>query len=137
MPYPNWGADPTRGDTCEWSLPRFHTTSAQVPVTRVLSCSCYVFQDIKRIANSLFKTLKTPLPSSETVLGKSADINLLLALVEDIICQQNQAGREFYNESKKKDDPIIITLGSVDIQGKTADSDNLAVSKASGDCHIG
>ncbi|KYO37869.1 polycystic kidney disease protein 1-like 2 isoform A [Alligator mississippiensis] len=78
-----------------------------------------VIKDIKRIANSLFKTLKTPLPSSETVLGKSADINLLLALVEDIICQQNQAGREFYNESKKKDDPIIITLGSVDIQEKT------------------
>ncbi|XP_019360809.1 PREDICTED: polycystic kidney disease protein 1-like 2 [Gavialis gangeticus] len=78
-----------------------------------------VIKDIKRIANSLFKTLKTPLPSSETVLGKSADINMLLALVEDIICQQNQTGREFYDESKKKDDPIVITLGSVDIQEKT------------------
>uniref|UniRef100_A0A8C3RV23 Polycystic kidney disease protein 1-like 2 n=2 Tax=Chelydra serpentina TaxID=8475 RepID=A0A8C3RV23_CHESE len=75
--------------------------------------------DIRRIANSLFKTLKTPLPSSETELGKSTDINTLLALVEDIICQQNRAGQEFYDESKKKDDPIIITLGSVDIQEKT------------------
>ncbi|XP_026519500.1 polycystic kidney disease protein 1-like 2 [Terrapene carolina triunguis] len=78
-----------------------------------------VIKDIRRIANSLFKTLKTPLPSSETDLGKSTDINTLLALVEDIICQQNRAGQEFYDESKKKDDPIIITLGSVDIQEKT------------------
>ncbi|CAM2101117.1 unnamed protein product [Caretta caretta] len=76
-------------------------------------------RDIRRIANSLFKTLKTPLPSSETDPGKSTDINTLLALVEDIICQQNRAGQEFYDESKKKDDPIIITLGSVDIQEKT------------------
>uniref|UniRef100_A0A8C3PDD2 Polycystin 1 like 2/pseudo n=1 Tax=Chrysemys picta bellii TaxID=8478 RepID=A0A8C3PDD2_CHRPI len=75
--------------------------------------------DIRRIAKSLFKTLKTPLPNSETDLGKSTDINTLLALVEDIICQQNRAGQEFYDESKKKDDPIIITLGSVDIQEKT------------------
>uniref|UniRef100_A0A8C8RBC5 Polycystic kidney disease protein 1-like 2 n=1 Tax=Pelusios castaneus TaxID=367368 RepID=A0A8C8RBC5_9SAUR len=74
--------------------------------------------DIRRIANSLFKTLKTPLPSSETDLRKSTDINKLLALVEDIICQQNRAGQEFYDESKKKEDPIIITLGSVDIQEK-------------------
>uniref|UniRef100_A0A452IJP1 Uncharacterized protein n=1 Tax=Gopherus agassizii TaxID=38772 RepID=A0A452IJP1_9SAUR len=49
----------------------------------------------------------------------STDINTLLALVEDIICQQNRAGQEFYDESKKKDDSIIITLGSVDIQEKT------------------
>uniref|UniRef100_A0A8C8RBD7 Uncharacterized protein n=1 Tax=Pelusios castaneus TaxID=367368 RepID=A0A8C8RBD7_9SAUR len=49
---------------------------------------------------------------------KSTDINKLLALVEDIICQQNRAGQEFYDESKKKEDPIIITLGSVDIQEK-------------------
>uniref|UniRef100_K7F7G5 Polycystin 1 like 2/pseudo n=1 Tax=Pelodiscus sinensis TaxID=13735 RepID=K7F7G5_PELSI len=77
-----------------------------------------VIKDIRRIANSLFKILKTPLPPSETDLGKSTDINILLALVEDIICQQNRAGQEFYDESKKKDDPIIITLGSVDIQEK-------------------
>uniref|UniRef100_A0A8B9Z831 Uncharacterized protein n=1 Tax=Buteo japonicus TaxID=224669 RepID=A0A8B9Z831_9AVES len=52
-------------------------------------------------------------------LGKSTNINTLLALVEDIICQQNRAGQEFYDESKKKDDPIIVTLGAMDIQEKT------------------
>ncbi|KAL7978824.1 hypothetical protein Chor_013313, partial [Crotalus horridus] len=77
-----------------------------------------LWQDIRRIANSLFKTLKAPLPSSDPDFSKSTDINKLLALVEDIICQQNRAGEEFYDESKKKEDPIIITLGLVDLQEK-------------------
>ncbi|XP_071612747.1 polycystin-1-like protein 3 [Heliangelus exortis] len=78
-----------------------------------------VTKDIRRIANSLFKALKTPSQSSGSDLGKSTNINTLLALVEDIICQQNRAGQEFYDESKKKDDPIIVTLGGTDIQDKT------------------
>ncbi|XP_062997536.1 polycystin-1-like protein 2 [Elgaria multicarinata webbii] len=78
-----------------------------------------VTKDIRRIANSLFKTLKAPLPSSEPDFVQSTDINKLLALVEDIICQQNRIGQEFYDENKKKDDPIIITLGLVDLQEKT------------------
>ncbi|XP_061449764.1 polycystin-1-like protein 2 [Rhineura floridana] len=78
-----------------------------------------VIKDIRRIANSLFKTLKAPLPSPGPDFGRSTDINKLLALVEDVICQQNRIGQEFYTESKKKDDPIIITLGLVDLQGKT------------------
>ncbi|XP_042294389.1 polycystic kidney disease protein 1-like 2 isoform X2 [Sceloporus undulatus] len=78
-----------------------------------------VIKDIRRIASSLFKTLKAPLPSPEPDFGKSTDINKLLALVEDVICQQNRIGQEFYDESKKKDDPIIITLGLVDLQEKT------------------
>ncbi|XP_010578024.1 PREDICTED: polycystic kidney disease protein 1-like 2 [Haliaeetus leucocephalus] len=75
--------------------------------------------DIRRIANSLFKALKTPSLTSVSDLGKSTNINTLLALVEDIICQQNRDGQEFYDESKKKDDPIIVTLGAMDIQEKT------------------
>nr|XP_056718331.1 polycystic kidney disease protein 1-like 2 [Euleptes europaea] len=78
-----------------------------------------VIKDIRRIASSLFKTLRAPFPSLEPDLGKSTDINKLLALVEDIICQQNRIGQEFYDESKKKDDPIIVTLGLVDLQGKS------------------
>ncbi|KAM9269057.1 polycystin-1-like protein 3 [Cariama cristata] len=77
-----------------------------------------VTKDIRRIANSLFRALKTPSPTSAADLGKSTNINTLLALVEDIICQQNRAGQEFYDESKK-DDPVIVTLGAVDIQEKT------------------
>ncbi|NWW09404.1 PK1L2 protein, partial [Oreocharis arfaki] len=74
--------------------------------------------DIRRIANSLFKALKTPSLTSAPDLEKSTDINTLLSLVEDIICQKNRAGQGFYHESKK-DGPIIVTLGAVDIQEKT------------------
>ncbi|XP_021264638.1 polycystic kidney disease protein 1-like 2 [Numida meleagris] len=78
-----------------------------------------VIKDIRRIANSLFKALKAPSLTSVSDLGKSANINTLLALVEDIICQQNRARQEFYDENKKKDDTVIVTLGPMDIQEKT------------------
>ncbi|NXT10193.1 PK1L2 protein, partial [Prunella fulvescens] len=74
--------------------------------------------DIRRIASSLFKALKTPYLTSAPDLEKSANINTLLSLVEDVICQQNRAGQGFYDENKK-DGPIIVTLGAVDIQEKT------------------
>ncbi|XP_009076467.1 PREDICTED: polycystic kidney disease protein 1-like 2 [Acanthisitta chloris] len=80
-----------------------------------------VTKDIRRIANLLFKTLRTPSLTSVSDPGKSANINTLLALVEDIICQQNRAGEGFYDESKK-DGPTIVTLGARDIQGKTRSS---------------
>ncbi|NWY27439.1 PK1L2 protein, partial [Pheucticus melanocephalus] len=73
--------------------------------------------DIRRIANSLFKALKTPSLTSAPDLEKSANINTLLSLVEDVICQ-NRAGQGFCDESKK-DGPIIVTLGAMDIQEKT------------------
>uniref|UniRef100_A0A8B9FQ62 Polycystic kidney disease protein 1-like 2 n=1 Tax=Amazona collaria TaxID=241587 RepID=A0A8B9FQ62_9PSIT len=72
--------------------------------------------DIRRIANSLCKALKSPSLTSVSDLGKSTNINTLLALVEDIICKQNRAGQELYDESNK-DNPIIVTLGATDIQG--------------------
>ncbi|NXE89116.1 PK1L2 protein, partial [Menura novaehollandiae] len=74
--------------------------------------------DIRRIANSLFKALKTSSLTSAADLEKSTNINTLLSLVEDIICQQNRAGQGFYDESKK-DGPIIVTLGAMNTQGKT------------------
>uniref|UniRef100_H0Z296 Polycystin 1 like 2/pseudo n=1 Tax=Taeniopygia guttata TaxID=59729 RepID=H0Z296_TAEGU len=73
---------------------------------------------IRRIANSLFKALKTPSLTSALDLEKSANINTLLSLVEDVICQQNRAGQGFYDEIKK-DGPTIVTLGAMDIQEKT------------------
>ncbi|XP_052543221.1 polycystic kidney disease protein 1-like 2 isoform X2 [Tympanuchus pallidicinctus] len=78
-----------------------------------------VTKDIRRIANSLFKALKAPSLTSVSGLGKSTNINMLLALVEDVICQQNRAGQEFYDENKKKDDLVTVTLGPMDIQEKT------------------
>ncbi|XP_033373170.1 polycystic kidney disease protein 1-like 2 [Parus major] len=77
-----------------------------------------VTKDIRRIANSLSKVLKTPSLTSAPDLEKSMNINTLLSLVEDIIYQQNRAGQGFYDESKK-DGPIIVTLGAMDIQEKT------------------
>ncbi|XP_039236742.1 polycystic kidney disease protein 1-like 2 [Pipra filicauda] len=77
-----------------------------------------VTKDIRRIANSLLKVLKTAPLTSASDLGKATNINSLLSLVEDIICQQNRAGQGFYDGSKK-DGPIIVTLGSMDVQEKT------------------
>ncbi|KAM7010857.1 polycystin-1-like protein 2 [Passerculus sandwichensis] len=77
-----------------------------------------VTKDIRRIASSLFKALKTPSLTSAPDLEKSANINTLLSLVEDVICQQNRAGQGFCDESKK-DGPVIVTLGAMDIQEKT------------------
>ncbi|NWR27090.1 PK1L2 protein, partial [Tachuris rubrigastra] len=74
--------------------------------------------DIRRMANSLFKALKTPPLTSASDPGKATNINTLLSLVEDIICQQNRAGQGFYDWSKK-DGPVIVTLGSMDMQEKT------------------
>ncbi|NXY82693.1 PK1L2 protein, partial [Alcedo cyanopectus] len=85
-------------------------------VIKASPCGCS--PDIRRIASSLFKALKTPTLISVSDFGKSTNINTLLALVEDIICQQNRTGQEFYDESKKRDDPIIVTLGAVVIQEK-------------------
>ncbi|XP_041314907.1 polycystic kidney disease protein 1-like 2 [Pyrgilauda ruficollis] len=78
-----------------------------------------VTKDIRRIANSLFKALKTPSLTSAPDLEKSTNINSLLSLVEDVICQQNRAGQGFYDDSKK-DGPIIVTLGAMDVQEKTS-----------------
>ncbi|XP_075692927.1 polycystin-1-like protein 2 [Rhinoderma darwinii] len=76
-----------------------------------------VLKDIRRIANSLFKAQKAPLPNVD--IGKSADINKLLSLVEDIILRQNRIGQEFYDDSKKKERSLTLSLGSVDLHDET------------------
>ncbi|XP_038662286.1 polycystic kidney disease protein 1-like 2 [Scyliorhinus canicula] len=83
-----------------------------------------VIKDIQRIANSLTKTLKSPLPTLDKDFKKTTDINKLLALVENIIREQNKVDHEFYNESRKKEDPLILSLGSVDLQEHTTGSDS-------------
>ncbi|XP_063044343.1 polycystin-1-like protein 2 [Engraulis encrasicolus] len=60
-----------------------------------------VIKDIKRIAQSLSKVMKNPLPRIDVTSGKSPDINTLLSLVEDIIRQQNRAGDKFYSDDSK------------------------------------
>ncbi|KAM7406118.1 hypothetical protein PAMP_000517 [Pampus punctatissimus] len=75
-----------------------------------------VIKDIKRIAQSLSKAMKSPLPHLELRPGQQADINTLLSLVEDIIRQQNQAAGDFYNDASKRERSMILSLGAVNLQ---------------------
>ncbi|XP_076011881.1 polycystin-1-like protein 2 [Genypterus blacodes] len=75
-----------------------------------------VIKDIKRIAQSLAKAMKSPLPQLDLRPGQPADINTLLSLVEDIIRQQNRAGGDFYTDASKKERSMILTLGAVKLQ---------------------
>nr|XP_020466514.1 polycystic kidney disease protein 1-like 2 [Monopterus albus] len=75
-----------------------------------------VIKDIKRIAQSLSKTMKSPLPHLELHPGQQTDINTLLSLVEDIIRQQNRAAGDFYTDAFKRDRSITLSLGSVNLQ---------------------
>lgn len=47
--------------------------------------------------------------------SEKMDINALLSLVEDIICQQNRVGGEFYSDASKKE--LAISLGAVNLHG--------------------
>lgn len=78
----------------------------------------FLHQDIKRIAQSLSKAMKSPLPDLELRPGQQADINTLLSLVEDIIRQQNQAAGDFYTDASKRDRSMILSLHAVNLQGK-------------------
>ncbi|KAK3562182.1 hypothetical protein QTP86_030184, partial [Hemibagrus guttatus] len=74
-----------------------------------------VTKDIKRIAQSLSKALRSPMPRIDP---EEMDINALLSLVEDIICQQNRAG-EFYSDTSKKE--LAISLGAVNLHERSPD----------------
>ncbi|XP_026234452.1 polycystic kidney disease protein 1-like 2 [Anabas testudineus] len=75
-----------------------------------------VIKDIKRIAQSLLKAMKSPLPHLELEPGQQVDINALLSLVEKIIRQQNQVAGDFYTDSIKRDRSMILSLGAVNLQ---------------------
>uniref|UniRef100_A0A3B5LUV7 Polycystic kidney disease 1 like 2a n=1 Tax=Xiphophorus couchianus TaxID=32473 RepID=A0A3B5LUV7_9TELE len=61
-----------------------------------------VIKDIKRIAQSLSKAMKSPPPRFEFHPGQQADINTLLSLVEDIIRHQNKMAGKTFDEAQKK-----------------------------------
>ncbi|XP_058485671.1 polycystin-1-like protein 2 [Solea solea] len=75
-----------------------------------------VIKDIKKIAQSLSKAMKSPLPHQDVHAGQQADINTLLSLVEDIIRRQNRAGGDFYTDTAKTDHAAILSLGAVSLQ---------------------
>ncbi|XP_032371632.1 polycystic kidney disease protein 1-like 2 [Etheostoma spectabile] len=75
-----------------------------------------VIKDIRRIAQSLSKAMKNPLPHLELRPGQQADINTLLSLVEDIIRQQSRAAGYFYTDASKRDGSMILSLRAVNLQ---------------------
>ncbi|KAK2854028.1 hypothetical protein Q5P01_006689 [Channa striata] len=75
-----------------------------------------VIKDIKRIAQSLSKAMKSPLPHLELHPGQQVDINTLLSLVEEIIRQQNRVAGDFYTDASKMDRCTILSLGAVKLQ---------------------
>lgn len=72
-----------------------------------------------RLVSSLFKALKVPAPASGWESVTLMDINQLLALVEDVICVQNMVGQESWEEAKQREDSLTLTLGSVQVEGKS------------------
>ncbi|XP_076743594.1 polycystin-1-like protein 2 [Maylandia zebra] len=105
-------ADAKQGKTVQVSPSQ--TSSPQKEIKDITPDN--VMKDIKRIAQSLSKAMKSPLPHLELHHGQQADINSLLSLVEDIIRQQNQAAEDFYTDSSKKDQAMILSLGAVNLQ---------------------
>ncbi|KAM7014972.1 polycystin-1-like protein 2 [Tautogolabrus adspersus] len=75
-----------------------------------------VIKDIKRIAQSLSKAMKSPLPDLQLRPGQQMDINTLLSLVENIIRQQNRAAGDFYTDASKSDRSMILSLRAVNLQ---------------------
>ncbi|XP_051757576.1 polycystic kidney disease protein 1-like 2 [Ctenopharyngodon idella] len=59
--------------------------------------------------------MRKPVPRIELDSTK-ADINNLLSLVEEIICQHNQVGNEFYTDSSKKVQTLVSSLGGVNLK---------------------
>uniref|UniRef100_A0A3B4T4Z1 Polycystic kidney disease protein 1-like 2 n=1 Tax=Seriola dumerili TaxID=41447 RepID=A0A3B4T4Z1_SERDU len=74
-----------------------------------------------RIAQSLAKAMKSPLPHQELHPGQRADINTLLSLVEDIIRQQNRAAGDFYTDASKRDRSMILKNSLWGSPEKTSD----------------
>lgn len=81
----------------------------------------FLYQDIKRIAQSLLKAMKSPVPDMELRPGQQVDINTLLSLLEDIIRLQNWAAGDFYTDAIKKDHSKTVSLHSVNLQGSQDD----------------
>ncbi|XP_057568736.1 polycystic kidney disease protein 1-like 2 [Hippopotamus amphibius kiboko] len=77
-----------------------------------------VTKDLWRLVSSLFKALKVPPPCSGWDSSNSMDVNQLLALVEDVVCWQNKAGKVLWEEARQTGGPLTLTLGSVQVKEK-------------------
>ncbi|KAM5262602.1 polycystin-1-like protein 3 [Ctenodactylus gundi] len=86
------------------------------PVEGGLLTAEAVTKGVCRLVNSLGKALKVPSPALGWDSLSCMDINALLALVEDIIHSQHTAGRGFWEETRRREDPFTFT--SVPVKGR-------------------
>ncbi|XP_069871843.1 polycystin-1-like protein 2 [Dipodomys merriami] len=94
-------------------------TSSPQPMDDVLLTPDEVTKDMRRLVSLLFKALKVPSPASSWNSSRAMELDDLLALVEDIVCPENRAGRRLCEEARKSKDPVTLTLGSMQVEGKT------------------
>ena len=93
-------------------------SAVPVPVVHILF-PLDDLQDLWRLVSSLFKALKVPPPLLGWDSMNSMNINQLLALMEDVICQHNKAGQVFSEEVSQTGAPLTLTLGSVQVKGES------------------
>nr|XP_054308741.1 polycystic kidney disease protein 1-like 2 [Pongo pygmaeus] len=106
-------------NTGKWNQGSPNLTPPPQPVEDGLLTPEAVTKDVSRIVSSLFRALKVPSPALGWDSVSLMDINSLLALVEDVICPQNTSGQVFWEEAKKREDPITLTLGSSQMKEKS------------------
>nr|XP_023493143.1 polycystic kidney disease protein 1-like 2 [Equus caballus] len=103
-------------DTGKWHRGSPSLAPSPQPVEDGLLTPEAVTKDTRRLVSSLFEALKLPSPASGWDSTNLMDINQLLALLEDVVCLQNTAGQVFWGESKQREDPLTLTLGSVQVK---------------------
>ncbi|XP_036066155.1 polycystic kidney disease protein 1-like 2 [Oryzias melastigma] len=103
------------------------TSSSQMEMKNITPDT--VIKDIKRMAKSLSKAMKNPLPHLELGPDHHADINSLLTVLESIIRQQNEAAGSFYTDTSKTNNAMILSLGSVNLQENSVWSSHVKTSQ--------
>ncbi|XP_002917769.2 LOW QUALITY PROTEIN: polycystic kidney disease protein 1-like 2 [Ailuropoda melanoleuca] len=103
-------------NTGKWDRGSPSLASSLQPLDDGLLTLEVVTKDMWRLVSSLFKALKVPSPASGWDSATLMDINQLLALVEEVICLQNMAGPEFWEEAKQRKDNLMLPLGSLRVK---------------------
>lgn len=79
-------------------------------------------QDIRRIALSLSKTVKSNIPSKEPEFwpGQEVDINALLSVVEDFIKENNRSSNSTLSSAHSVTQPQLTGVQTVERREKLA-----------------
>uniref|UniRef100_M3YDV1 Polycystin-1-like protein 2 n=1 Tax=Mustela putorius furo TaxID=9669 RepID=M3YDV1_MUSPF len=100
-------------NTEKWDRGSPSLASSQQPMENGLLTLETGIHDMWRLVSSLLKALKVPSPASGWDSAALMDINHLLALVQEVVCLQNMAGPELWEEARQRDDPLMLPLGSL------------------------